>query len=172
MGYIRILLIPVFIYIYVTAQSVEDYYRAAAVVLISTFSDLFDGLIARKFNMVTELGKLIDPLADKLSHFAMIICLFTRYKLIWLFLAVFIVKECFMAVMGFIIVRHNGRRLDGAMWFGKVCTAVLFLAMFALFLLPTLDIKIVEALIFVCVGVMLVTLVLYIPVFAKMYKEP
>ncbi len=172
MGYIRILLIPVFMYIYITAQSLDDYYRAAALVLISTFSDLFDGLIARKFNMVTELGKLIDPLADKLSHFAMIICLLTRYKLMWLFLGVFIVKECFMAVMGLIIFHLNGRKLDGAMWFGKVCTAVLFLFMFVLFLLPELDINIVEGLIFVCVGVMLVTLVLYIPVFAKMYKEP
>ena len=171
-GYVRILLIPVFMYIYITADALEDYYLAAGVVLLSTFSDLFDGMIARKFNMITELGKIVDPLADKLSHAAMIICLLTRYKLMWLFFGIFVVKEGFMAVMGIIMLRHNGKKLDGAMWFGKVCTAVLFLSMFALFLLPTLDLNIVSIMIFSCSAVMLLTLILYIPVFAKMYKEP
>lgn len=170
-GYFRILLIPVFMYIYITAKSASDYYLAAAIVLVSTFSDLFDGLIARKFNMITELGKLIDPLADKLSHAAMIVCLLTRYSLMWLFLGVFVVKEGFMLIMGLIMLRHNGKKLDGAMWFGKVCTAVLFLSMFALFLLPALDTGIVNILIYCCTGIMLLTLILYIPVFSKMYKE-
>ena len=172
MGYVRILLIPVFMYIYITASSARDYYLAAGIVLLSTFSDLFDGLIARKFNMITELGKFIDPLADKLSHAAMMLCLLTRYKLMWLFFAVFVVKEGFMAVMGLIMLRRGGKKLDGAMWFGKVCTAVLFLSMFALFLLPSMEPGIVNIIIYACSGVMLVTLILYIPVFAKMYKEP
>lgn len=171
-GYVRILLIPVFMYIYITAKTPSDYYLAAGIVLLSTFSDLFDGLIARKFNQVTELGKLIDPLADKLSHAGMIICLLTRYKLMWLLFGVFAVKEIFMAVMGLVMLRRNGKKLDGAMWFGKICTGVLFLSMFALFLLPMLEERIVSTIIYACTGVMLITLILYIPIFAKMYKEP
>ena len=62
MGYFRILLIPFFCVIYLNADSVKDYYLAAGLVLVSTITDLFDGKVARKFNMVTELGKFVDPL--------------------------------------------------------------------------------------------------------------
>lgn len=159
-------------YFYISADTLSYYYTASAIVLVSTFSDLFDGMIARKFNMVTELGKLIDPLADKLSHGAMMICLLTRYQAVWLLLGIFVLKEGFMAIMGLVMLRHNGRKLDGAMWFGKVCTAVLFLTMFALFLIPEMSTVYVNYLIWLCAAVMLITLILYIPVFVKMYKEP
>ena len=171
-GYVRILLIPVFMYFYISADTLSYYYTASAIVLVSTFSDLFDGMIARKFNMVTELGKLIDPLADKLSHGAMMICLLTRYQAVWLLLGIFVLKEGFMAIMGLVMLRHYGRKLDGAKWFGKVCTAVLFLTMFALFLIPEMSTVYVNYLIWLCAAVMLITLILYIPVFVKMYKEP
>ncbi len=70
MGYFRILLIPLFSWMYCTADSAGDYYAAAAVVGISGLTDMFDGKIARRFNMITELGKFIDPLADKLTQAA------------------------------------------------------------------------------------------------------
>ena len=170
-GYIRMALIPVFMYIYITADSMRDYYIAAIIVLLSTFSDLFDGMIARKINQVTELGKFLDPLADKLSHGALIICLVTRYKLMWMLLAIFIVKEGFMGIMGIYMLHHNGKKLDGAKWFGKVCTAVLFLSMFALFLVPDMKMAYVNGIIIFCAVVMVITLILYIPEFVKLYKE-
>ena len=68
MGYFRILLIPVFSWIYIHADGVSDYYMAAVLVGISGLTDMFDGKVARKFNMITELGKFIDPLADKLTQ--------------------------------------------------------------------------------------------------------
>ena len=60
MGYFRILLIPVFCYLYITAESEREYLYAAFVVLISSLTDLFDGKIARRFNMITELGKALE----------------------------------------------------------------------------------------------------------------
>ena len=75
MGYFRILLIPVFCYLYITAESEREYLYAAFVVLISSLTDLFDGKIARRFNMITELGKALDPIADKLTHGALAVCL-------------------------------------------------------------------------------------------------
>ena len=72
MGYFRILLIPVFCYFYIKKQA---YLLAAGIVLISSLTDLFDGYIARRFNMVTELGKALDPVADKLTHAALALCL-------------------------------------------------------------------------------------------------
>ena len=80
MGYFRILMIPVFCYLYIGKQR---YLAASAAVLLSSLTDLFDGKIARKFNMVTELGKLLDPVADKLTHGALALCLALRYPLMW-----------------------------------------------------------------------------------------
>ncbi|MGI6181018.1 MAG: CDP-alcohol phosphatidyltransferase family protein [Agathobaculum sp.] len=131
-GYIRILLIPVFCWLYVTAQEPKDYLLAAGVVLFSSFTDLFDGMIARKFNQVTELGKILDPVADKLTHGALAVCLATRYPLMWALIALMLLKEGYMAVMGLHFLKQD-KMLDGAMWFGKVCTAILFAGLCCLF---------------------------------------
>lgn len=133
MGYFRILMIPVFSWMYLTASTREDVYRAAAVVFISSVTDLLDGWVARRFHMVTELGKFVDPLADKLTHGALALCLAFKYPLMWALVALLAVKEGYMAVMGLILLKR-GKKLDGAMWFGKVCTALLFVGMLVLFL--------------------------------------
>lgn len=82
MGYFRLIMIPVFVWLYLRASTDADYYRAAIVMGISSITDMFDGMIARKFNMITEFGKLLDPLADKLTHGAILLCLWSRYPLI------------------------------------------------------------------------------------------
>lgn len=170
MGYFRILLIPVFCYLYITAESEKDYMWAAFVVLISSLTDLFDGKIARRFNMITELGKALDPVADKLTHAALAVCLATRYPLMWLLIALMAVKEGYMGIMGILFLR-KGKMLDAAMWFGKVCTALLFAGLLVLFLFPALPEIFVNILIAVMMTVMAVTLFLYIPVFRKMKEE-
>ena len=100
MGYFRILLIPVFSWIYIHADGVSDYYMAAVLVGISGLTDMFDGKVARKFNMITELGKFIDPLADKLTQGALVLCFAVRYPLMRAVLALFILKEGFMGIIG------------------------------------------------------------------------
>ena len=168
--YLRILLIPVFCWLYITAEDSTDYLLATCVVLFSSFTDLFDGMIARKFNQVTELGKVLDPVADKLTHAAMAICLVTRYPLMWGLLALMAVKEGYMAVMGIKFLRR-GKMLDGALWFGKVCTATLFTGMVVLFFLYALTPLAANIIISVMMVMMVITLVLYIPVFGRMKEE-
>ncbi len=170
MGYFRILLIPVFSWMYCTADSVGDYYAAAAVVGISGLTDMFDGKIARRFDMITELGKFIDPLADKLTQAALLICLAVRYPLMRAVLALFVVKEGFMAIMGALLL-PRGKKLDGAMWFGKVCTAVLYAVLFLLLLLPGIGTAAANVLIGICGAFLLFSFVMYIPVFRRMWKE-
>ncbi|NLH01200.1 MAG: CDP-alcohol phosphatidyltransferase family protein [Clostridiales bacterium] len=176
LGYFRILLIPVFMYTYMTADSVSDYYTPAVIVGISSLTDFFDGFIARKYNMVTELGKFIDPLADKLTQGALILCFIVKYYYMRYLLVLYIVKEGFMAVMGLVMLRHNGKKLDGAKWFGKVSTALVYIVMFILFLRPIffqgMTLAAVNVLILLCGIAMAATLILYIPVFVRMYKEP
>lgn len=166
MGYFRILLIPVFSWIYVHADGVSDYYTAAVLVGISGLTDMFDGKVARKFNMITELGKFIDPLADKLTQGALVLCFAVRYPLMRAVLALFILKEGFMGIMGLLLL-PRGKKLDGAMWFGKVCTAVLYVLLFILLLFPGISLTAANLLIFVCGAVMLFSLIMYIPVSGK-----
>ena len=170
LGYLRIILVPVIIWRYVTADSVNDYYAAALIVVISSISDLFDGMIARKFNQITQLGKALDPIADKLTQAAMVLCLTIRYNQMIPMLILFVVKEGFMGIMGALMLR-KGKMLDGAMWYGKVCTAVLYIVMFMLFLFPELPVLAVNICIGICVCFMLLSFVLYIPAFIKLNRE-
>ena len=170
MGYFRILLIPVFCYLYITAETEREYLYAALVVLLSSLTDLFDGKIARDFHMVTEVGKALDRIADKLTHAALAICLATRYPMMWALIALMLVKEGYMGVMGLIFLK-KGKMLDGAMWFGKVCTAVLFAGLLVLFLFSQLEAAVVNGIIMIMMGIMIVTLCMYVPVFQKMKHE-
>ena len=170
MGYFRILLIPLFSWMYCTADSTGDYYAAAVVVGVSGLTDMFDGKIARRFHMITELGKFIDPLADKLTQAALLICLAVRYPLMRAVLVLFVIKEGFMAVMGALLL-PRGKKLDGAMWFGKVCTAVLYAVLFLLLLLPGIGTTAANVLIGICGAFLLFSFLMYIPVFRRMWKE-
>ena len=170
MGYFRILLIPLFSWMYCTADSTGDYYAAAVVVGVSGLTDMFDGKIARRFHMITELGKFIDPLADKLTQAALLICLAIRYPLMRAVLVLFVIKEGFMAVMGALLL-SRGKKLDGAMWFGKVCTAVLYAVLFLLLLLPGIGTTAANVLIGICGAFLLFSFLMYIPVFRRMWKE-
>ena len=135
----------------------------------SAVTDLFDGKVARKFNMVTELGKFVDPFADKLTHGAVALCLCTRYKrMIWL-VVLMAIKEGFMATMGLINLRR-GKKLDGAKWYGKVCTATLFIILGVLVFLPEIPSGIADVLILSEMVIMAIALVLYAFEFRKMAK--
>lgn len=170
MGYFRIILIPVFCYFYMTAESDKDYLIAAIIVLISSLTDLFDGKIARKFHMVTELGKVLDPVADKLTHAALALCLAFRYPMMWFLIILMAFKEGYMALKGMHFLK-KGKMLNGAMWFGKVCTASLFVGLLVMFLFPHLSHAVVNGIIIILMCIMLITLILYIPVFKKMEEE-
>lgn len=168
--YLRILLIPVFCWLYVTADTKAEYMAAVLVVLFSSFTDLFDGMIARKFHQVTELGKILDPVADKLTHLAMAICLLTRYPLMWLLLGIMVVKEGYMAFMGLKYLKQ-GKMMDGAMWYGKVCTACLFAGMVLLFFIYDMKPALANLLIGGLILIMTVTLLLYVRFYKGMRQK-
>ena len=139
----RLILIPVYIYIYVNAQVQRDYVLASAILAVSCLTDLVDGKIARRFNMVTTIGKILDPLADKLTQFSLILCLASNYSVLWYLIALFFVKELFQLVAGAINFR-KGKMLKGALFSGKICTTILFISLIVMVLLPNLDAKVVN----------------------------
>ncbi|MBQ1234570.1 MAG: CDP-alcohol phosphatidyltransferase family protein, partial [Oscillospiraceae bacterium] len=97
LSYIRLILIPVFVNIYNTAKTPEDLKLAAAIIVASGLTDMLDGFIARRFHMITDIGKLIDPVADKLTQLAVLYCLTSRYDKMWILVGLCIIKEGYMA---------------------------------------------------------------------------
>ncbi|MBE6753898.1 MAG: CDP-alcohol phosphatidyltransferase family protein [Ruminococcaceae bacterium] len=141
LSFLRILLIPVFC---ITFMKGEDYYVwAGAALALSALSDLLDGWFARKFNQITELGKWLDPIADKLTLGAVVLCMWLRFhgdypELTPLF-AILVIKELLMAIGGMIVVRGQDEMIQ-AQWWGKVGTAVFYTCMLAIVVLSLYDI--------------------------------
>ena len=134
----RIVLIPVYLHIYLNADSPDDYTAAAVVLAVSCMTDLVDGKIARKFNMISNLGKVLDPLADKLTQLALMICLSVRHKALRYLLVMFLIKE-FFQFFAMIGALRQGKALDGALMSGKVSTTVLFTSLILMVLFPGLS---------------------------------
>ena len=78
----RLSLIPVYVSIYLNARTDRDYLLAGSILAVSCLTDLVDGYIARKFNQISNLGKLLDPFADKLTQLTLVICLSIRYPVL------------------------------------------------------------------------------------------
>ena len=129
---IRIILIPVFAVLFYHDQKVI----AVLILAISGLTDLFDGKIARKFNQVSALGKILDPVADKLTQITIAVMLLIDFrsaedKLInafgWVFL-VFLIKEAVM-IIGGLVMLLLGIRPGAAEIYGKVATTVFYVGM-------------------------------------------
>ena len=133
----RLTLIPVYITIYLTADNNRDYFVSAAILAVSCLTDMIDGKIARRFSMVTNVGKILDPLADKATQLALIVCLSVRHPILITLIALFIIKEGFQIIAGLISLK-KGMMLKGALLSGKICTTILFLSLIILVLAPQL----------------------------------
>lgn len=168
--YIRFLLIPAFVILYIRAEEPKEYLQAAAVVMVSGLTDFLDGFIARKFHMVTELGKLIDPLADKLTQASLIFVLIVKIKWMFLLLILFVVMQLFLLVAGIVMLK-KGTKLNGAKWFGKVSTTVFYATMLILVAVPTLSSSTANALMLVCGGFLLLSFLLYVREYVIMYQR-
>ncbi len=179
LSFIRIALIPVFAVLFVQGHQLV----AVIVMICAALTDLFDGKIARKFNQVSNLGKILDPIADKLSQMAIVIVLLYTYwenpiKYLFFF---FIVKEVLMLLGGALLLSKGMRPTAAEIW-GKVATNVFYIAMIIIlafgedgalcnvthFTLPYVVTWVLVALSAVSA---LVSLLGYVPGFLKQLKE-
>ena len=135
---LRLVMIPVYMTIYLRADSTGDYILAGCILALSCLTDLADGKIARHFHMISTLGKILDPIADKATQFTLTLCLALRYPILWSVMAVFVVKELFQLIAGVIHLR-KGKILPGALMEGKICTTVFFISLIALVLMPQIS---------------------------------
>lgn len=173
LSYFRIVLIPVFVVLYVNSvKGIGYHFAAVGVLVLSGITDFLDGKIARSCNMVTELGKVLDPVADKLTQASIMGCLAIHYRLIFPFIGLLVVKEITMAVLGLVFLKKD-RKLKGAHWYGKVATTVFYLVMITLLVVPEkiMPYPLSTALILISGAFMLFSFIMYLRVYFIMWKD-
>ena len=152
----RILIIPHIISLYFSGE----YGTASIWILISFASDVADGFIARHFNMISSVGKVLDPIADKLTQGMIFICLIFRYRwLVW-FTCFFAFKELTVFYISFISYMYT-KELDQARWYGKMCTGVVIASLLIMVLFPSLPESVIKILSGLCIAVLLFSLYMY-----------
>ena len=154
---VRLLMIPFMLWAYCVLESPAI---TAILVVLSGLTDVVDGFIARRFNMISDLGKALDPVADKLTQIAILFCLVTRFPLILLPLILIIVKEVSAGVLRAIIL-HKAKEVEGAVWHGKANTVILYTVMFIHIVWYNIPTVVSTVFILVSTAMMLLSFVLY-----------
>lgn len=170
LSYLRLILIAPFMYFFIN----ENYIAAAICVGVSGLTDCFDGLLARKLNQVTSLGKILDPLADKFTLIAVAVCMLIYIPALFPLMLVLMVKDFTMMVCGLIILVKK-IPLPASRWYGKMATVVFYLSVSIIIFLkavyqyesPTL----ITVLFCITVAVMLFAMLNYSKMFLDLLKE-
>ena len=152
---VRLCLVPVIVYLFLK----ELYVQTGIVLIISCITDMVDGTIARKFNMISDVGKVLDPAADKTTQLVIMILLCFKFPMIVpiIFTAI---KESFMAISGYVVVKKCGIVL-GANWHGKAATTVVASVMLLHLFWYDINATLSAVLIFASAAMILLSLILY-----------
>lgn len=154
---LRLCLIPILIWSFYVKS---NYTGTLVVLLISGFTDILDGFIARKFNMVSDFGKMLDPVADKLTQGAMLFCLLTKFPFIGFLLILLIIKEIFGGLTGLLIIKRTGI-VYGAEWHGKFATCAIYAVIVVHLIWKDMPLYFSNSLIVICAVIMLGSSILY-----------
>ena len=150
---LRLIMIPQLMWLYLRKQ---DYVQTVILLALSGATDVLDGIIARKFDMISDFGKAFDPVADKLTQMAMLYCVGTTFPEIRFLLILLVVKEVLSGIMSLISIKKTGQ-VQGAQWHGKAVTVLLY-TLIADRIVPGL---LSQVLLIVCAGMMLLSMALY-----------
>ena len=162
----RIVLIPFFVIHVIRGEMVA----AAIVLIVSGLTDLLDGFLARRFQWVTQLGKVLDPFADKLTQITVCVLFFVVFgHQFRLFFAFLIFKELVMLLTGAYLFRKDVK-INGARWFGKVATALFYFSMILIALFPVLPVEVKYALLITICVCELIAGLWYLPEF-RLYRR-
>lgn len=154
---IRLLLVPIFGWLYI---SEENYFQAGIVLLISILSDFLDGFIARRFDLITDLGKILDPIADKLTQLVVLFALITNFPLMIYPFIVLLVKEIVSGIFSLLVI-HRTETVSGAQWHGKVSTFFIFFTSLVHVFWGTIPERISTPLIIITLIAMIISFLLY-----------
>jgi cardiolipin synthase len=165
---IRLLLIPLFLWLYCARENAR---WSAVVLVVSGSLDVLDGYIARRCHMESNLGRVLDPIADKLGQAAMCFAMIIRYPIMFWLLIFFAVKEFAMAVLGWFYMRRTGV-VNSARWYGKASTIVQFAVMLSLILNPEIRDYSAYVLISLCMATHVISLISYVIFYIRSLLNP
>lgn len=161
----RILLIPFFIWQMLSGNT----FYAAVILLVSAVTDMADGFLARRFGWVSQLGKILDPAADKLTQVTVCVVLAIVLKQYWYFFAALLVKDVIMLVLGGYLVKKK-IKIDGARWFGKIVTILFYITTILIVFSPNIPYQLTVTLLAITTISAFIAGIMYIPKF-KQYKK-
>lgn len=171
---LRILIVPVFAVLYLRGHVAG----AAAALVASGVTDMLDGLIARRFNQITELGKMLDPFADKLTQGMVALCIAIRFPAIRPLLLLFILKELLMLGCALVLLKKH-KRPCAAKWYGKVATVMFYISISAIVAMDGLGIMKPDAFNIAALAMLGLTAVMmayaavkYFQIFLSILREP
>lgn len=153
----RLCLIPLIVYEYCAAQNIV---LAVLCIALSALTDILDGKIARRFNMVSNVGKVLDPIADKLTQAALIICLISRYKWALGLVILFAIREVIVGTLGYVTLTQ-AHCVNSAKWYGKATTVVIYAVMMVLILFPGIPEQAANLLLALCAAAIIFACVMY-----------
>ncbi len=125
----RICLIPFIVWIYYDSSINNNLVIVAVLVVLSGLTDVLDGFIARKFNMISDVGKVLDPIADKLTQATVVFCLATEHTALIPLIIIIVVKEILMLIGALLVMRDKNVETPYARWWGKLATVMLYALM-------------------------------------------
>ena len=164
----------IFIIPFVFAVIGDDYTTAGIILIISGISDFLDGYIARKYNQITRVGKMLDPTADKLTLMAVMVCVGIKFNKIFPFMIILITKEILMLIAGIILLRKK-LTPPSAKWYGKLSTIVFYVSIIIIISLKAiwnLDIEILDvSLMALTAFFMIYALIRFLWIFREMIKK-
>lgn len=169
LSFCRIILITPFVKLFLD----KNYIGAVIVIVISGLTDIVDGFIARRFHQESELGKILDPLADKLTLIAVGICLIFIEPYVLPVMIILVLKDLLMLVCGSHIVRH-GIIPPKSKWYGKIGTFLFYITVGVIILMEILNYenKIISITLLTLTAVMMLfSLVMYARIFLKLNAQ-
>ena len=167
---IRIALVPVFIITYFTdADEIKTW--ALVIYVIAFITDALDGYIARKYDLTSNLGKVLDPLGDKLMMTAALLCMVISGRLpVWT-VAVVVAKESVMGIGGLVIHRRAKTEIPASNIFGKTATVVFVFACVVIMIFPALPDVYATSLIALAIGLTFAALISYVMTYRAVMKK-
>ena len=157
LSFFRLCLIPVIMWLYIKKQ---DYLSTLIVLLLSGATDIVDGIIARKYNMISDFGKIFDPIADKLTQMAMLFCLVSRFNYMIIPLVILVVKELISGITSLISFK-SANEVKGAVWHGKLTTITLYSVIAIHLIWFNISRTVSLILVGISIGIMLMSFIMY-----------
>ncbi len=162
----RLFLVPIFAYFTLIS---DNLWAALIVFVVSGISDVIDGIIARKCNMITETGKVYDPLVDKLMQITVLFALSARgFIPVWA-IAIIIAKELIMIAVA--LVLYLKKTIIQSKWYGKMTTVIFYAVILILVIFPDIPLIPQTILLVVLISSMLFSAFGYLTKITKSKKE-